>query len=146
MYPNHDFTWMPKDREDCPCNECQDFLDREEDLDRQAVWPHKEDYTIGLSDSGFGTCPCGKLIEQFNNYSTTRKVRVVSAIRHVLVSFYTITSLGYKGVIKVRVHRWCVLESREDLDTQNKVRDILLLEGLPVNGRKLLGQYFEEAP
>jgi len=145
---NHNFTWMPWEREDCPCSECQDQLDREEVLDREAMWPHKEDYTIGLTNSGSGTCPCGKAIEQFQDYSQAKKSRIVSAIRHVLVSFYTDSGgeYTYKTVTKVRVHRWCVLETRENLDMENQVRNILLLEGLPDKGKRLLGRYFEEDP
>ena len=155
---NHNFTWMPPNREDCPCMECQGFIDREEALERESIWPHDEDYTIGLTDSGAGTCPCGKPIEQFRDYSPSKKATIVSAVRHVLVSFYTVTKVSslittslpgpytFKSVVKVRVHRWCVLETREDLDMETQARNILLLEGLPDKGKRLLGRYFEEQP
>lgn len=152
---NHNFTWMPSKREDCPCIECQDLLEREEALDHHSIWPHRDDYTITLVDQGFGNCLCGKPIEQFNDYNAKKKARVVSAKRHVLVQFFTTMSLGgdslpFKGITRVRLHRWCVgyvgMESRQDLDMEHQVKGILMVESLPEKGIEILRNLFEENP
>ena len=131
--------------------ECQDFLEREERLNRLAIWPYTktDDWYISVVDTGQGVCVCGTEIDTFRDYPVGKKKDyMVRAAKHVLVQFYVTTTLGdgipFKSVAKVRVHLQCVLKTRPDLDMENRANAILLLEGLPPEGQAKLKTLFKE--
>lgn len=140
----HDFTWMPNYPSDCPCSECQDFIDFQDQHERTQMWSYVDNWNIQITDSGRGECVCGLPIETYD--STLNKELYIKAVKHVLVQVFGLVDLGdgvpFTSVSRVRVHPECVLKTRPDLDMENHAKSVLILEDLPPRAKIRLGKLY----
>jgi len=132
----HDFTWMPGDPEDCPCDECQAQVDRELIRDRTSVWQYKRDWHISKTrDVPTRSCVCGKVIDSIAQYNSKKKTNTRSSVSHILIQTFGPIDIGdgipFSGVTRIHTHTECAAKLRGDLDMENQARSILVIESLP---------------
>ena len=140
-YVNHDFTWMPSDMADCPCDECQDQIDREAARERKAIWPWRLNWRVHILKGGKpGTCPCGEYLETVQDWDHKKKEIYFRTEPHILVQVYGQKSLGdgfyFTAVTDIPMHIKCGTkvinsENRIDWDMETRAKDVLVLESLP---------------
>jgi hypothetical protein len=140
-YINHNFTWMPSEITDCPCDECQDHIDREAALERESIWPWRLNWRVHLLKGGKpATCPCGEYLKTVQDFNPKKKEMYLHTEPHIMVQVYGKKSLGdgiyYPGVSDVAMHLKCGArpinpDDRSAWDMETQSMNVLILESLP---------------
>jgi hypothetical protein len=140
-YINHNFTWMPSEIADCPCDTCQDQIDREAALEREAIWPWKLNWRVHLLKGGRpATCPCGGYLKTVQDFNPKKKEMFFNTEPHIMIQIYGQKTLGdgvyFAGVTDIAMHLECGInpigpDNRSAWDMESRAQDVLTLESLP---------------